>query len=243
VWRGISQEARNEPEALNGLDLLLAVGGDGTVLRAARIAIPRGIPTIAVGLGRLNFMAELQADQVYQCLERLLAGDYWIEERTLIHVTFRQHGHDVQSYTCINEVVLGRSDISRLVIVEVEIDGTPMTAYHADGVIVASATGSTAYALAAGGPVLDPRSKAMLMIAIAPHLTNVPSLVLHEDTSVRLRLVSRHPAAFAIDGYVSRTMGEGDELVVRRAPEVCRFLHVHPPSNFYAMLTKRLRRE
>jgi NAD+ kinase len=243
VWRGISQEARNEPEALNSIDLLLALGGDGTVLRAARIAIPRDIPIMAVALGRLNFMAELQSNEVHEGLEKLLAGDYWLEERTLIHVGFRQHGHDVAEYTCLNEVVLARGDISRMVIVEVEIDGTHMTSYYADGVLVATATGSTAYALAAGGPVLDPRSKAMVVSAIAPHLTVIPSIVLHEDNLVRLRLSSRHNAAFSIDGHDNRSMGQGDELVVRRSPLVCRFAHVFPPSHFYAMLTRRLRRE
>lgn len=243
VWRGISQEARGEPEALNGLDLLLALGGDGTVLRAARLAIPRSIPIMAIGLGRLNFMAELKTDGVYPGLEKLLSGDYWLEERILIQVTFRQHNHDVDQYFCLNEVLLARSEIARMVIVDVEIDGTPMTSYHADGIIVSTATGSTAYALAAGGPVLDPRSKAMLMVAIAPHLTMVPSLVLHEDTQVRLRLSSRHSAAFSIDGHDHRIMGQGDELLVQRSPLVCRFAHVYPPSYFYAMLTKRLHRE
>jgi NAD+ kinase len=243
VWRGISQEARNEPESLEGLDLLLALGGDGTVLRAAHIAFPRNIPIMAVALGRLNFMAELQADQVYAGLEKMLAGDYWIEERSLIHAVFRQHGHDVAGYTCLNEVLMARGDIARMVIVDVEVDGTPMTSYYADGVIVATATGSTAYALAAGGPVLDPRSRALVMIAIAPHLTMVPSVVLHEDNVVRLRLASHQSAAFSVDGHDYRTIGQGDELVIRRSPQVCRFAHVYPPSHFYAMLTRRLRRE
>lgn len=243
VWRGISQEARNEPESLDGIELLIALGGDGTVLRAARLAIPRGIPVIAVGLGRLNFMADLQPDTAHEGLERLLAGDFWIEERALLTATFVQHGHHVETYTCLNEVVLARGDISRMVIVDVTIDGTPLTTYYADGVIVATATGSTAYALAAGGPVLDPRSKALLLKAVAPHLTTLPSLVLHEDTEVLLRLTSRQPAAYSIDGYFNQTMAYGEELLLRRAPEVCRFAHVYPPSQFYAMLTKRLRRE
>lgn len=125
----------------------------------------------------------------------------------------------------------------------VRVDDTPMTTYHSDGVLVATATGSTAYALAAGGPVLDPRSRALVLVPIAAHLHNVPSLVLHEDAHLDLEVVSRYPAALSVDGRVNLPLQTGDTLAVQRAPEVARFARVQPPSYFYQTLTRRLRRE
>jgi NAD+ kinase len=108
---------------------------------------------------------------------------------------------------------------------------------------VATATGSTAYALAAGGPIVDPRSKALVLVPIAAHLTNIPSLVLHEDAVITLKLRSRHAAAFSADGRESIPLHEGDVVQVRRAAQTCVFARVHPPSTFYAMMTRRLRRD
>ncbi len=124
-----------------------------------------------------------------------------------------------------------------------EIYSAQLTSYHADGVVVATATGSTAYALAAGGPIIDPRSRALVLVPIAAHLTNIPSLVLHEDAAVTLTLRSRHQAMFSADGRDSVPLREGDIVEARRAEQVCVFARVHPPSTFYARLTQRLRRE
>ncbi len=125
----------------------------------------------------------------------------------------------------------------------IEIYDARLTSYHADGVIVSTATGSTAYALAAGGPIIDPRSRALALVPIAAHLTNLPSLVLHEDAVITLTLRSRHQAAFSADGRESVPLQEGDVVEVRRSAQVCVFARVHPPSTFYERLTQRLRRE
>ncbi|MFN8567113.1 MAG: NAD(+)/NADH kinase [Kouleothrix sp.] len=246
VWRGVSHEGREEPRVLEGLDLLIALGGDGTVLRAARLAIPRGIPVLPVALGRLSFMSELEPEELVDGLETLLSGGGWHDERSLIAATIVHDGHSggaPETVLALNEILLARGEINRVVGIDVEIYDARLTSYHADGIIAATATGSTAYALAAGGPVIDPRSRALVLVPIAAHLTNIPSLVLHEDALVRLKLRSRHAAAFSVDGRAGVPLHEGDVIEVRRAQQICVFARVHPPSTFYSMLTRRLRRD
>ncbi|HEY3230233.1 MAG TPA: NAD(+)/NADH kinase [Roseiflexaceae bacterium] len=243
VWRGLSHEGRDEPEALAGIELLVALGGDGTVLRAARLGIALGIPVLPVAMGRLSFMAELRPEELYDGLGVLLDGGGWHDERTLIAATLHSPGDPPREFTALNEVVVARGDMNRVVMIDIEIYDARLTSYHADGVIVSTATGSTAYALAAGGPIIDPRSRALALVPIAAHLTNLPSLVLHEDAVITLTLRSRHQAAFSADGRESVPLQEGDVVEVRRAAQVCVFARVHPPSTFYERLTQRLRRE
>ena len=155
VWRGVSHEGRAQ-HAVDHTDLVLALGGDGTVLRAARLAIPSGVPVLPVALGRLNFMAELEPSTLYQGLEDMLAGRFWLDSRTLVEATVqRADGITVAPILALNEIIVARGDINRTVLVDVEIYDARLTTYHADGVIVASATGSTAYALAAGVRLWD----------------------------------------------------------------------------------------
>jgi len=240
-WSGIA----SDPEAarsLEGADLLVALGGDGTVLRAAGLAIPAGIPMLPVALGHLSFMAEVSPADLYTSLEQILQDECWIEQRALAEAIVRHGGHE-ERYVALNEVLIGRVDIARVIMVDVQVDDIPMTTYHADGVLVATATGSTAYSLAAGGPVLDPRSRALVLVPVAPHLTNVPSLVLHEDAHLDLEVASRYPAALSVDGRIGLPLATGDSVAVRRADETACFVRVRPPSYFYQSLTRRLRRE
>jgi NAD+ kinase len=243
VWRGLSHEGREEPATLHGLEMLVALGGDGTVLRAARLGIMLGIPVLPVAMGRLSFMAELWPEELYEGLSVLLDGGGWLDERALIAATLHNRDQPARDFVALNEIVLARGEMNRVVNVDVEIYEARLTSYHADGVIVATATGSTAYALAAGGPIIDPRSRALALVPIAAHLTNIPSLILHEDAAISLTLRSRHQALVSVDGRESIPMGEGDVVEARRAEQVCVFARVHPPSTFYARLTQRLRRE
>jgi NAD+ kinase len=244
VWRGVSHEGRTEP-GMEQLDLLVALGGDGTVLRAARLAIICDIPVLPVALGRLNFMAELQPENMYAGLDTLLRGGGWYDERTLALATIEPHHADAEPIApilALNEILLARGDINRIVTTDVYIDDTYLTTYHADGVLVATATGSTAYALSAGGPIIDPRSRALVMVPVAAHLTDIHSLVLHEDTEVRIVVRSRHAAAFSVDGRDHLPIGEGDNIRVRRAEQTCKFARVYPQKAFYTRMARRLRR-
>ncbi len=242
TWCGVAPDA-DPASTLTSYDLLVCLGGDGTVLRAAALAIPAGVPMLPVALGHLSFMAEVTPEALYPSMERVIAGDCWYEKRALAQAEVLRSGHPPERFVALNEVLIGRGDLARVVAVAVEVDDIPMTTYHADGVLVATATGSTAYALAAGGPVLDPRSRALVLVPIAAHLTNVPSLVLHEEAHLDLQVSSRYSAALSIDGRIGLPLQVGDSVAVQRAPEVARFVRVHAPSYFYQTLTRRLRRE
>ena len=241
-WRAPTQDSGDDGAPLTECSLLLCLGGDGTVLRAARLAIPLNTPLLPVALGHLSFMAEVTPEQLRPAIKRILGGDFWTEERSLAEALLQPSEGEESLHTALNEVLVGRGEVARAVVVEVAIDRVPMTSYHADGVIVATATGSTAYALAAGGPVLDPRSHALALVPVAPHLTNVPALVLHEQAEITLQLRSRYTASLSVDGQISVPMATGDVLVVRRSERVARFARVRSPEYFYQTLTQRLRR-
>lgn len=243
TWRGISQEARDQPDALDETDLMVAMGGDGTILRAARLCWPLNIPVLAVAFGHLSFMAEVEPDELHAGIERLIEGGGWHDERTLLRATLYRDGQQIADFTALNEVVISRSDVGRVINVHIRIDDAPLTTYHADGVLLATATGSTAYALAAGGPIVDPRSRSLLLVGVAPHLTVVPSMVLHENAVVTVLLRSGHHANLAVDGRENLPLHDSDEVVVRRSPRVCTFVRLHPSSQFYTQLVARLKRD
>lgn len=243
TWRGTSQDARETPAPLTNCSLLICLGGDGTVLRAAHLALPHATPLLPVALGHLSFMAEVTPEQLRPALRRILGDDYWVEERTLVQAHLQPVEGEPSEHTALNEIVVGRGEMARAVVVEVSVDRVRMTSYHADGVIVATATGSTAYALAAGGPVIDPRSHALALVPVAAHLTHVPALVLHEDAEVSLQVTSRYPASLGVDGQVTIPLQTGDVITARRAEHVARFARVRSPEYFYQTLTQRLRRE
>ncbi len=243
IWRGTSEEGRAHPDALEGMELMVALGGDGTVLRAARLAIPLGIPLLPVALGYLNFMAELLVDDLPDAVMRLLDGGGWYEKRTLFHAVLLREGRMRKEFTGLNEVVLSRGDVGRTLHVEMYVDDIPLTTYRADGVLVATATGSTAYALSAGGPIMDPRSRSLVLVPVAAHLTAVPSLVLHEDSLVTMVAHCHHHATLSVDGHEDVVVQDRDEVQVRRSDKVCTFARVQPPDKLYASFFKRLRRE
>ncbi len=245
VWRGVSAGARSDPPLPENLELLVALGGDGTVLRAARLAFERtSIPVLPVALGTLNFLSDIGPDAIYEGLDLLLQGGGWRDERTLIEAEICHHsGKHEEQLIALNEIVVARGEINRVMVIDVELYGALLTSYHADGVIVATATGSTAYALAAGGPIIDPRSRSLALVSIASHLSSLPSLVLDEDAKVTLRVRSRHQAAFALDGRSPVPLYEGDEVRVWRSKKVCVFARVRPQQEFYSRIAGRLQRD
>jgi len=173
VWVG---SAWDEPVALAhvaALDVLVTLGGDGTMLRAARVGSRHRVPIVGVKLGKVSFLAEVQPDTWREPLEQMLAGNYWLEERMLLDVRVDRGGQPPvnHSYLALNDVVISRGGLARMVTVETWVDEGFLTTYRADGVIVATPTGSTGYALAAGGPILPPELKNILLLPICPHLS------------------------------------------------------------------------
>ena len=243
AWRSASHEGR-DVRSVETADLFVAAGGDGTVLRAARVGMRMGIPVLPVALGHLNFMAELEPDTFYEGISTVLDGGGWIDERTMIEgVVTHVDGSPDLDLIAINEIIITRRDINRIISVDVRIYDTHLNTYHSDGLIISTATGSTAYALSAGGPIMDPRSTAMVMVPIAAHMTSIKSLVLHEDATLQLTLRGRHSAAVYADGNDHHPLQEGDTVTIRRSERTCAFNRVYSSNTFYARLTQRLRRD
>ncbi len=210
------------------------------MLRAARMASHYGIPILGINLGRLGFLAELQPHAWHDGLERTLAGEYWVEERMMIEAEYWRAGRQVSCHEALNEAVVSRGALARIVRLPTYIDGGYLTTYAADGLIVSTATGSTAYALAAGGPIVPPELKNMLLIPLAPHLSLERAIVLSQGSVVRIKVRTDHVAILTIDGQYQVELADRDEVVVRASPRVCRFIRLQDRAYFYRTLMQRL---
>ncbi len=233
-------------QQLPGLDLLMTLGGDGTILRAARLAAPHGKPLLGINMGQLGFLAELAPEEVLTKVPAILEGRFWMEDRLMLQVTSIHNDHNEgrcklnTPLLALNDATVGRGLLSRTVRVETHIDGDYLTTYIADGVIVATPTGSTAYALAAGGPILQPELRNLLLTPIAPHLTVVHSLVLLPTAIVELKITTDHPSSLTIDGQNDIPLESGDVVTVTASPHISRFLRFQPKAYFYRTLLERL---
>jgi NAD+ kinase len=237
AWEG--EKARAE---LDNTDLVLSVGGDGTILRSAQAVVPRPTPIIGINLGNLGFMTELSADEALKQLPRLLAGEGWIDERAMLEARLSTPGEEPPpTFHALNDVVVARGPTARLVRIEASINCQHLTTYKADGVILATATGSTGYALAAGGPILHPRSQDFLLVPITPHLSSSYKLVLPSETVVQLRVLAVHQATLSIDGHINLPLAGGAIITVKHSPHTIRFLRIHPQDAFYRSLEEKLK--
>jgi NAD+ kinase len=224
---------------LGDVDLAITLGGDGTILRAARSCAPVGVPVLGINLGRVGFMSELRPDEFNA--RALVDGTYWLEERMMLHATFSRGGSTQGAYEALNDVVVGRGKLARVIRLATYIDGDYLTTFVSDGAIVATATGSTAYAFAAGGPILAPEVKTLVLVPIAPYLSQIRSLVLPEGTRVLLRLDTDHRSILTIDGQIDIELEDGDEILVQASSNIARFARFQPRTYFYRTLVERLR--
>lgn len=240
---GISGRLSEAP----GLDLLITLGGDGTILRAARVGARYAIPILGVKLGRLGFLAELEPDNWREPLARVLAGGYWLERRLMLDVCLRRNGmaldaagHELH-FQALNEAVVSRGRLARIVRVATWIDGDFLTNYAADGVIVATPTGSTGYALAAGAPILPPELRNIVVTPIAPHLSLDRAIVLSEGAAVRLEVAADHEIVLSVDGQFDVDVQNGDVVEVTASADSANFARLRSPAYFYRTLMSRLK--
>ena len=231
VWLRSSWDDSLGEQDVSGTDVIFSVGGDGTLLRVTRVAALWGIPILGVNAGRLGFLTEIEGDDALRALPEVLEGRGWVEERTMLLVQ-----KDGTPHYAMNEVVISRGAPARVVQINVRLDADTLNSFRGDGILISTATGSTGYNLAAGGPVLPPAAPYLILKPLSPHpLPEVPLLI---DPSAHLRITVRtdHGAALSIDGQEDFTVDDGDEIVVRRSPYQARFLHLRPPGYFYPML-------
>lgn len=222
-------------------DMLVAVGGDGTMLRSAHLCAPRGVPILGVNLGRFGFLIQVQREEWRTNLGDLLDGKFWIENRMMICAEHRRTGKLLGSWHALNEVVVCRGEMIRPVHISAVADGRLLTKYVADGLIAATPTGSTAYALAAGGPILPPELRNILLVPIAPHLSVDRAVVLSEGSSVSITVSgSENNAVFSIDGQLPVKLIEGDQVDVRAGDYTAKFVRFGDPGYFYRNLTAHM---
>jgi NAD+ kinase len=242
--------ARDEEEIkaqMEGTDLILSVGGDGTILRVARSIVPREIPILGINLGKLGFMTELNAEEAISRVPELLAGAGWVDKRSMLQAELlsaesKTIPGSISLLPALNDVVVWRGATSHVISVKTSIDGMPLITFRGDGVIVATATGSTGYSLAVGGPILHPQAEEILLKPISPHLTMAYALVLPPAAVIELELRTDYQAALSIDGQLDFKLQSGDIVRVKRSPHTTNFLRIRPISSFYSSLEQRLRK-
>ncbi|NUQ37955.1 MAG: NAD(+)/NADH kinase [Caldilineales bacterium] len=242
AWLGSSWHTADIEEHLHALDLLITLGGDGTMLRAGRIAARHDLPILGINMGRLGFLAEVQPAEWQQELPKVLAGQFWLEKRMMLQAqVWRGEQLLDDALAALNDVVVSRGSLARVVRIVAEVNGSVLTTYVADGVIVSTPTGSTAYALAAGGPILPPELRNILLLPIAPHLSLARSVVLDRGAVVSLHVRTDHTAILTVDGQFLIDLEDGDKVTVTSSPHTASFVRLQPRSYFYKTLLERLK--
>jgi NAD+ kinase len=230
-----------EPEKLAaGLDLAVSLGGDGTILRAVELVARDGVPVLGVNIGHLGYLTELEPAQLSQALERFLSGSYDIEERMMLSVTIDAPSGSLppQTLWALNEAVIEKAAHGHTIHAAVSINGTFFTTYAADGLIVATPTGSTAYAFSVRGPIVSPRQRALILTPVSAHMLFDRSLVLDDSEVVRIELIDDRPAILTVDGRELGTLRRGDSITCGAAPYSARFVTFEARDFFRIVKTK-----
>jgi NAD+ kinase len=217
--------------------LAIAFGGDGTTLRAARWFSCTDTPVLSVRMGTLSFLGEVDPAELFNVLPKYLEGDFWVEERAMLEGQF-----DGQTAYALNDIVVARGGALRAVRVDVAVDGEHVTRYLADGIIVSTATGSTAYSLAAGGPVVAPDLRCMILTPIAPHLNVLHSLVVGESSTIQLTPLPGQQALLTVDGQEDIPLAPDMAVSVKLADRLARFARRGPRGVFYRSIAAKLHR-
>ena len=268
AWSCSAWDEAGARQRAAGTDFVVTLGGDGTVLRAARLFAPQSIPVVGVNLGRLGFMTELDPTCATTQIGAFLRDEAWVEERLMLQASItrgpnasrvsslqspvstwdpdpetRNPEGEPATYHVLNDVVVARGAVSRMIRVRTSVDGATLTSYAVDAVIVATPSGSTAYSFAAGGPILHPEMENILVTPVCAHLTLARPLVLAASVHIALQVSTDHEAGLNIDGQVEIPLWSGDTVEVTRSPYRARFLRIQPRTYFYSTMTRRLKLE
>jgi NAD+ kinase len=225
---------------LGEFDVLIALGGDGTMLRAGHLGGPTNIPVLGINLGRFGFLTEIEHNQWKEYLIRMIDGDYWLEKRMMLTAEQWRADSLLGKWDVLNEVVVSRGQVIRPVHITAIVDGRFLTTYVADALIAATPTGSTAYALAAGGPILPPELRNILLVPVAPHLSLDRAIVLAEGSSVSITIEADHQVVFSVDGQAPIGLTDDDRVNVYASPHVVKFIRFQDPGYFYRNLTPHM---
>lgn len=241
-WVRTAWDATRARPLVHDSDLIIAIGGDGAMLRAARVCAPEQVPVLGINTGYLGFLTETSPQDWPESLQALLAGRYWIENRMMIRCEIQRDKSVIASSDVLNDVVISRGAIAKTIRLETYIDGNWATTYHGDGLIIATPTGSTGYALAVGGPILPPELKNILIVPIAPHLSMDRPIVLAEGVTVHVMVEPQtlSEVVLTVDGELIASLEPTDEVIVRASSSVSQFVRLRDRNYFYRSLLDRL---
>ncbi|MEE8239710.1 MAG: NAD(+)/NADH kinase [Nitrospirales bacterium] len=221
-------------------DLLLVLGGDGTMLNAARLVEERQVPILGVNMGGLGFLTEATIEHLFPTLEKVFANDYLLEERLMLRAHIDRHGEHVASPTVLNDVVVSKGTLARMVEIQILIDGQFVTNLRGDGLIISTPTGSTAYSLSAGGPVVNPIVEGLILTPICPHTLSHRPLVVESKSVIEVILTSHEEGAMAtFDGQIGVSLSHGDRIAVRTSDHRAKLVRF-PDRTYYEVLRKKL---
>jgi NAD+ kinase len=222
-------------------DVLLILGGDGTMLNAARLAGERGIPILGVNMGGLGFLTEVRLEHLYPSLERVFANDFVLDERLMLKTHVHRHGETVAQGAVLNDVVISKGTLARMIELQIAIQGQFVTNLRGDGLIISTPTGSTAYSLSAGGPIVNPAVQGLILTPICPHTLTHRPLIVPINAEIDVTLTSKDDGAMAtLDGQVGVAMTQGDTVEVTASEHRTRLIRF-PESSYYEVLREKLK--
>ncbi|GCF07666.1 NAD(+)/NADH kinase [Dictyobacter arantiisoli] len=242
---GLDSFVSNEHVSFLGCDVVLVLGGDGTIVHAARMCAATNIPIVGVNFGRVGFLTELEPADIATDLDYYLNGDasVWVDERTMLHAVLEQDGKS-EEFLALNDIVIARGTWPRVVQVGVWVDDYYYNTSYADGMIISTATGSTAYNMAVGGPLLHPQVESTVLTPIATHLASDRSLIIQPDATIKLQIFTgSQNGVFSADGQLNREVKDGAIITVHKSKYVTRFLRRRPPTYFYQIINAKLRND
>jgi len=239
-WLRSTDEEELAIASIPDSSLLVVLGGDGSTLHAARLALPHDVPIFCINMGQVGFLSEAQPGNWQDRLEKVLRGEYWREHRLMLHASLRRDEQTLDAFAALNEIVVGRGSSVRVVNFQLSVDGDLVTRYTADALIVATPTGSTAYSMAAGGPLLPPQLQNFVVVPVAAHLSLNRALVLHEEAEIVIRVHMDHEAVLTADGQAGIILQDGDEVIIKKHENYACFARVESSGYFYRRLMGRL---
>jgi NAD+ kinase len=243
-WICSAIEVEKFRDELEQTSVIIVGGGDGTILRTVRVVAPYGVPIVGINMGRVGFMTELRVDEALEMLPMYLynAEDLRVEERMMLKASVDSGTDNEPRLTvhALNDIVVSRGSVAKLLDIDTVIDGVPFTSYRADALIASTATGSTGYALSAGGPIIYPETRVILIHPVAAHTGLRTGLVLPAESVLEINASDEHNPVLSVDGFPDMQLHAKDTVTVKCSQYVARFLRAHPPNTFYTAVTNRM---